>query len=235
VAANMAIGGLTAGVRQWWNGGSLRDGMWRGALGGAGSYAGKRIAAGEGFEAGLVGRVVAATGASVTRNASEGKPSFERLVLPFGPVRLRWRPAESEWVPSLDLVGLGTLAWAYLGGMGASLDLGLSVGSGAPVFRASEPIEARGIKAAGTIVLERSYSNRSLRHERVHLLQYDQAYILWSEPAERKLMAGLGIPDEVARHLDLSLHAGAVAALSRWIDYDDRPWEFEAQTLTPSH
>lgn len=230
VAGNMALGGLTAGLRQWRGDGSFLDGFWRGALGGAGIYAGKRITVADGFEAGLFGRAIAATGASVTRNASEGRPSFERLVVPIGPVRIRWWPTESVRKTSIDLAAVGTIAWAFLGSTGASIDLGRSLSTGAPVFIAQETVHWSGLHASGVILLSHS-SGSSLAHERVHLLQYDQAFILWGEPLERRLLEGLGMPERWVDRFDFSLHGPVVLGLNQWISREHQPWEFEANAL----
>lgn len=87
------LGGLTAGIVQRLRGGSFSDGFARGAVGGAVAYAGRRIAAERFDGAGLLGRQVGAVGASVVRNASERRPSLERLFFPAGPLHVYWAGA----------------------------------------------------------------------------------------------------------------------------------------------
>ncbi|HEY0038425.1 MAG TPA: hypothetical protein VGB66_17125, partial [Longimicrobium sp.] len=91
LSANVLFGGLSAGLVQTARGGSFRDGFTRGAAGGVGVYAGKRIAVAPWSGAGFVGRQVASVGSSVVWNAGAGRPSFEEVALPVGPVRLYLR------------------------------------------------------------------------------------------------------------------------------------------------
>jgi hypothetical protein len=249
MAANVALGGLTAGVRQWRGDGSFGDGFRKGALGGAGTYLGKRLVVRDDLASGVLGRAVAAGGASVVRNASEGRPAFERVVLPVGPLRVRWFPSEGDWYASLDLAAAGSIVWAQLGGMGVRLDPVRTLATGAPVFLAHrwEPEWGwHGRHAFGMIVLRGddgargavspfpSYDElmrRALGHERVHLIQYDQAYILWGESLERGLMERMGLPERFVRSVDPSLHGLAVSALDRVLSHDRRPWEWEADAL----
>lgn len=243
LGVNVALGGLTAAIRQWRNDGSFLDGLWRGAAGGAGTYAGKVVVTRTFPGAGVLGRSVAAVGASVTRNASEGNPSFDRLVLPLGPVRFHWYPAAGDLHASIDVLGAASILGTYIVRIGAALDVTRTLHSGTPVFLAQDWERDWGWRArhvGGTIILRGDASDdadhdalmaRALGHERVHLLQYDQAYILWSEPLERRLLAGLGASPRATRTLDLSLHALVLVGLNALIPYEDQPWEREANIL----
>jgi hypothetical protein len=244
LGANVAIGGLTAGIRQWRSDGSFLDGFWRGGLGGVGTFSGKMMAASDFPAAGLAGRAVAGVGASVSRNAADGVPAFHRLVLPVGPVRLHWQPSAGALHASLDGGGFAALAGSYVSGLGASLDLERSLSSGAPVLLARNWEHGWGWQArqvAGTILLRGDsyfgvehdrFMALALAHERVHVLQYDQVYILWSEPLERRALRALGAPPFLVRSLDLSLHSVVVLGLNAVISYHARPWEFEADVLS---
>ncbi|HSJ05791.1 MAG TPA: hypothetical protein VK936_03745 [Longimicrobiales bacterium] len=244
LAVNVALAGLTAGVRQWRSGGSFLDGLWRGGLGGAGTYAGKLIVTADAPGAGFAGRAVAAAGASVSRNASDGLPSFHRLVIPAGFVRMHWEPAAGNFHTSIDVTGAGAVVGSYLAGMGASLDMRRTLSSGAPVFMAREWESNWGWHArhvAGTIVLRGDspddirhdrFIARALAHEQVHVIQYDQAWILWSEPVERRALKALGASPLLVRSVDLSLHAGVLLGLNALIPYAARPWEREADILS---
>ena len=251
LTGNVLIGGLTGGLRQWRGDGSFRDGFVRGGLGGGLTFAGKWAAGRDIPAGGLAGRWLAATGASVTRNASEGAPTFHRLVLPMGPVRLHWGTGGEGIRASLDLFTTASLAGAYLSGIGASLDLGRSLGSGGPVVMAQDWEDDwgwHGRAFGGTVILrgdhmEDGWSHsvgvgpeeflaRALAHERVHLIQYDQAWILWGEPVEDRLLGALGVSEGVRDRLDFSIHSLVFFGLERVIPYEDQPWEWEAHRLS---
>jgi hypothetical protein len=205
LGANVLAGGLTAGIRRWRSDGSFRDGFWRGAVGGAGTYLGKRIVTEATPGAGILGRGVAAVGSSVSRNAAHGAPSFQDLILPIGPVRLHWSPGVGELGTSVDLFAVGSLIWVYSADLGASLDLRRTLESGALVWTASDWERSWGWHArqvGGGIVVRGDepgtrehgrFVARALSHERIHVIQYDQAYILWSEPVERRILEGVGL------------------------------------------
>lgn len=245
LGANSALGGLTAGVMQWYRGGSFVDGFLRGAAGGAGVYLGKAIVAESFGGAGLLGRGVAGVGASVSANAAEGRPSFERLLLPLGPARLHLRPTEpSESHLSLDLPAAAALGWALLSRRDLKLDPGATLSTGAPVFflRGEEDAHAwRARHIAGTILvrgnrreLDESFVDMALAHERIHLLQYDQFFILWGAPADRVILSLLPAGERIGRHLDFGFPGAAVLGLNAVIPYDRQPWEIEAHFFADS-
>jgi hypothetical protein len=244
IAVNMLLGGVTAGLRQWQADGSFLDGFWRGAAGGLGTYAGKVIVTQDFPGAGFAGRSVAAVGASITRNASEGQPTFHRLIIPVGPVRLHWQPGAGTIHPSLDVIGVATLVTNAMNSRDAVLDIDGSLSSGAPVLRARNWTPDWGWHArheAGAILMGGAnadydgydtFMRRVLHHERIHVLQYDQAYILWGDPAERAVLEALGAPGLLVRHLDFSMHVPLFLGLKQVLRYDDRPWEREAEHLS---
>jgi hypothetical protein len=243
LGVNVALGGFTAGVRQWRGDGSFLDGLWRGAIGGAGTYAGKRIVTSDFTGSGIVGRGVAAVGASMTRNASEAKPLFDRLILPVGFVRLHWRPVNGDFHASIDVAAVGAIAGIYMSDLGASLDVARTLESGAPVFMARDWQRDSGwsgrhifgaVLLRGDEVLSYEHEQRlerALHHERVHVLQYDQAFILWNDQIEHALLGALGSPDWVMRRFDLSLTPVAVSGLKVVLPHGLQVWEDEAHML----
>lgn len=243
LSVNAAIGGLTAGVRQWQADRSFLDGFWRGALGGVGTYAGKRIVVSDFDGAGLLGRTVAAAGASVTRNASDGRPMFDRLTLPVGFIRFDWRPARGDLHTSFDIPVMAAVAGIYMSDLGASLDIGRTLGTGAPVFMARNWTRERGWSARqifGSVLLRGDAAvdqdhdrllEHALYHERIHVLQYDQSSILWNEPFETALLTSLGSPGWLISRFDFSLVAVGVSAGKFLIPSDFHVWEDEAHFM----
>jgi len=255
-AVNIALGGVTAGTTLAIRGASFREvlsGLAQGAAGGAAVYGGKALV---GADVGRIydgpvaftGRAVAAAGASVTRNAGAGIGPLDHIVLPVGPTRLhvrRTEPPGQRVHMSVDLVAIAGLGAMVLTYDDLRLDVGSTLWSGAPTFRTtSAPRETwRGQHLAGAIVVRQSTFDHTggslwtgeervtLAHERVHLIQYDQAFIQWSDPVERALLRALTGGDRLGRHLDLSLHALAVGLLGAWIPYDRQPWEIEAHSF----
>ncbi len=240
ISVNAALGGLTAGVFQAARGGSFWTGFTRGAVGGGVVYAGKRVSVEDFWGAGLFGRQLAAVGSSVVRNASRGQPTLEHLVLPVGPLRLYLdRGQTSTLQVRFDLIslmvtlyGVATPDWQF--------DLSSSISAGAPVFHTPE-WSSRGWQAAGVILIRghrfdniRESVSSVFAHERVHVIQYDFSYLVWSEPAERWLMRHVPAGTPLSRYFDLGLSLGIVSGLNRLLQYDNRPWEREAHFLSGS-
>lgn len=243
LAGNALFGGLSAGLGQALRGGSFQDGFTRGALGGGVIYAGKRVAVQRFDGAGLLGREVAAIGSSVVRNAADGLPSLSRLMLPFGLVRVYVEPRASS--PVHARVDLLTLAWTGYAALTPELewDAGASLSSGAPVFRVQDRLivtggdttEASGKAVAGVILLSdihRLNVSANFAHERVHVLQHDQIFYVWSDPLEEWAVRQLPGGGALNRYVDLGLTSVFTSALARiFADYDSRPTELEAEFL----
>jgi hypothetical protein len=244
--SNALLGGVTVGVRRALAGGSFGDAFAAGAAGGALTYAGKRIAV-EGFAgAGLLGREVAAVGSSVSRNAADGRAPLETVMLPAGPVRL-YLGGGAPVRARLDLAAVAAAAYTSLQ-PGARLDAGESLSSGALVFRregAPDEVGFNGMQLAGVVQVRWSADtlggppddfqeqlDRIARHERVHVLQYDQGFLLWAAPAEEALLSRAGWTRGVHRWVDLGLHLPVQAGLSAALPYEARPWELEAYFLS---
>jgi hypothetical protein len=248
LGANGILGGVTAGIARRVSGGSFRDGFTRGFLGGTLIYGGKRIAAERFPGAGLVGREVAAVGASVVDNAAAGRGTFERIVLPVWIGRLYIEPgaggAGRRITPRLDL--MATL-WT-MQGLAAdelSLDVGGTVSGGTPVFRTYNRLidlggagRASGITAGGVIFLSdvpaygEFWYPRVFAHERVHALQMDQLFMQWTRPVERAAVSAIPGGARLLRYVDLNLSTELLRLLTvPFPEHRDRPWELEAMFL----
>lgn len=243
-AINVALGGLTAGGLRILRGGSLREGLESGLAGAAGGalvYAGKRVAVQHWDGAGFVGREIAAVGSSVVWNASAGRGPVDRLVLPVGPVRLYLATTEGFRVtPKLDLSSTVAIAVASLNG---GIDWDRSLSAGAPVFYRSVPYageQVRGQHAAGVITYRDPLGRdefwegnlRTLGHEQVHVIQRDQSFLFWSEPAEEALLGSTRAGRALRRHVDVGFDVAASALVKQVIGYESRPWEREAHLLS---
>jgi hypothetical protein len=243
-AINVALGGLTGLGLRVLRGGSLRQGLASGIAGAAGGalvYAGKRVAVQRWDGAGFVGREVAAVGSSVVWNASAGRGVADRLVLPIGPARLYVALDEGFSVtPKLDLSATVAIAVASLNG---EIDWERSASAGAPVFYRSAPYaqaDVRGQQAAGVITYRDPVrrgepgesSLETLAHEQVHVIQRDQSFLFWSEPAEAALLGSTRAGRALLRHVDVGFDVAAKVLVKQVIDYESRPWEREAHLLT---
>ncbi|HWP38144.1 MAG TPA: hypothetical protein VNL18_11380 [Gemmatimonadales bacterium] len=238
LSANAAVGALTGGILQALRGGSFADGFTRGAVGGALVYAGKRVAAEPPWGAGMLGREIAAVGTSVVRNAAAGRPSFERLSLPLGPLPVWLVIEQTPRVSIRPTLDLSAAIWvgSNLSDQRLSLDVAQSFSAGAPVFNAelrairSGDDIAQGVMVSRTITLSDPLTGypsdpaRTLAHERVHVIQSDFALSAW----------GASVTDAVMGRLPLG------GFVSRWLLLDwfqlfpwdpggaNDPWEEEA-------
>jgi hypothetical protein len=241
-SANGLLGGLTAGVAHRLKGGAFADGFVRGLLGGAITYAGKRIAAERFDGAGLIGRELAAAGASAVRNAGEGRPLFRRFLLPLGPVWLEIdRSAPNPVRARVDVAAVGWLAYG-IAEPELELDAGASLSNGTFTFRTAGTLldfgdgePAAGVTNAGIIFLAdvpaygAAFARRAAAHERVHGLQEDQIAILWTDPAVRAAAARIGLPAAPQRYLVYNLSAELFGLLGGLVPrHRDRPWELES-------
>jgi hypothetical protein len=240
LSANGLLGGLTAGVTQRMRGGSFQDGFMRGLLGGAVSWAGKRVAAARFDGAGLIGREVSAAGASLVRNAGDARPFLDRLYLPVGPVWLEVGSGRSVRA-RLDVAAAAWTLYA-VAEPELELDADASWSSGAFVFRTHGKLlrlqgddDAAGTANAGVIFLAdvpaygSAFAERAMAHERIHVLQEDQLAIQWTDPALRWTADRVGLPAASNRFLLYNVSAELLRLLGGIIpSYRDRPWELEA-------
>jgi hypothetical protein len=242
LGGNALLGGLSAGIMQELRGGSFRSGFARGAVGGAGIYAGKRLAA-ERFEgAGLIGRQVAAVGGSIVRNAGEGRGVLERLYLPLGVARLEVHTPTRRLQLTPDITALAWALWA-LDERELSIDWEETLSAGTPVFYTdnktlvvggdsthaaattnSGVMYVSGVPGLGPVV-----SRRILEHERIHVLQEDQLFLTITDPLEELLLRQVPYVQRWATRVDINLATELLKRLGSWFpQHLDRPWESEA-------
>ena len=242
LSANGVIGGLTAGLLRHFRGGSFRDGFVRGMAGGAATWAGKRITAESFGGAGLIGRGVSAAGASMVRNAGDGAPTFDRLILPVGPLWLDYSPRRRALRVRVDVAALAWVTWAVAESE-LDLDVRESLSAGTPLFRTKgkllssghDDAHAAGVTNAGIILLADvpaygpEFERRAMAHERIHVLQEDQLAILWSDPGVSRV-AGLTASGRTAnRFIAWNLGTEVLRLLGNaFPEHGDRPWELEA-------
>jgi hypothetical protein len=244
-SANGLIGGVTAGLMQKMSGGSFQDGFTRGMLGGAVTYGGKRLAVQSFFGAGLAGREVAAVGSSMVRAAAASRPFFQQTMLPVGPVHVYIEREEGLRVHAkLDAYTLGWMTYAALTPE-LKWDAKRSLSAGAPVFLARDRLivagrdssEAAGHTVAGTILLSDIPAafdlNTNFAHERVHVLQNDQMFLLWTEPAKQWALSKVPGGKTLSRYVDFNLSPAVTELLGlAFPEYHSKPWELEAIYLT---
>jgi len=230
-AVNGVLSGVGAGLIQWMDGGSFKDGFTRGAAGGAVVFGGKRLAAARFDGAGFLGRSVGSIGASMSRNASNGAPLLSALTLPVGPLWVHWDREQGGLSAKVDLA---VVYWTAYGALEDRLkfDLGRSLSAGAPVFL-TEGVQLRsggedvdGLFVGGILVVGSGSETRVgdiAAHERTHLLQNDHFTILYGQRLEQEILDWIGGPlPSIGRRVHLSLgsiatspYAWARAALPR--------------------
>ncbi len=244
-SGNALLGALTAGVGRALHGGSFSEGFSRGFLGGTVVYAGKRIGIERFDGAGLLGREIAAVGASAVANAGADRPLLERLSLPVGVGWLRIDRAGpgTHLSGRLDLVPLTALVWGIAESR-LDFDWSASLSAGAPVFRSpgllfrrswTDEDTSTGEAIAGSVFLAdvpnygHPYLGRVFRHERVHVMQTDFFTLAWGDALESALRDHFRPAGAVPDAVGLGLGEVILSTLSAaWSGHDRRPWELEA-------
>ncbi|HEX2079610.1 MAG TPA: hypothetical protein VHG08_17925 [Longimicrobium sp.] len=248
LAINALLGGGIGGTVRALRGGSFRDGFVAGAAGGALVYAGKRLAVERWDGAGLAGRQVAAVGTSIIRNTADGRAPLERLMVPLWIARLYVTTSPRLSVqPRLDLAG--TLSTAYQAlDRRSEFDLARSISAGAPVFRVYDAeLDWVAFQRSGVVLLRYSQSHQGLEeqlpedmsapmeqsaaHERVHVVQLDQAFLLMAAPVEDWLLERSRTTARLHRWVDVGAVTAVMYLPDLLIPYDRRPWEREADFL----
>ena len=209
------------------------------AAAGAGvHFAGKSLAGIGGSWTGITGRLVAATGSSMIRNAVVGVPALSCLSLPVGPLWLNSRGCDQARV-SVDAVTVIGIILASQEGRFAARE---SITSGALVFRLNDAADARvpGAWALGGVLtfratpLQPEFEAHQIRHERIHVIQHDLALLAVSRPSEDWLRQKLAIPRPRLLDLDVGLYA-AGGFLLHFTPFDVQPiFEWEARVLDGS-
>ena len=239
VAINAAIGGIIAAARSAIGGHAVQRAMFLGAAGGGIESVGRQIAAQRFTAAALVGREVGAAGISL--GYSSGADSLV-LLAPIGPLTLEIRPRDSSRVHArLDLFDAASIITAVADGH-STFDLSASLAHGAAVFRRPRsrmPLgyDESGFTQVGTIFVASDVSPAeralALRHESVHLLQWDTYQQLVTLPIERAAIARIPGGSTLSRFADLGVLAPlSVYVIAKQIPYDRQPWEREAYELT---
>jgi len=251
---NALLSGTVVSLHRWVRGESMgtafQEGFGPGALSGILTYAGKRIAVESFGGAGLLGRQIHGVGASSARSVSLGGGMADDLWLFLGPVRFQVKHSGEGGGPRWRVSGLDTYWLIYgIADSRFSLDWENSLSSGAPVFRPDRGrrIEARsggrigGAALGGVIFLSDGLGEEEenlLRHERVHVMQFDYLHTLVSQPVELALLRRLrgGKEDSLLRHVEARLYPdllilGFGAVLGTSAESRRAPWEVEAYLL----
>lgn len=238
---NAVLSGLVAGIFHGASEeGSFAEGFWGGATGGTVAYMGKRVSALDFDGAGLLGRQIASVGSSVVSNAREGKGPLDELTIQLGLGRLYWDRVESSVTFKPDVVTIFYTVRAAASER-VRLDWSRTFSAGAPTF----------LTRPGLTTLDAGVAGRALggvvlidvngvvpvamiaSHERTHVVQYDQQFALWAEPAERALASLLGSRvASVAGRVDLSIALLPFVPLFSTLPRDLNPLEVEADHLT---
>lgn len=238
-----ALGAVTAGVRAW----REQRPIWRaiagGALGGAAVYAGKRIVGTGGRGTGFLGREVVAVGASMVRNASDGRGVLAAAILPVGPLRVHLGELPDNGVGAprtrvrLDLAG--TIALAFMATRpGARFDTRASLSAGVPVFRGVRMTDRYyGARTLANVVavgagVDPTAERATIAHEMVHVTQYDASATAWGEEAERVLLPRLPGGPLLRRVADAGVVVALFGAGNSLVSYGSRPWEREAYLMS---
>jgi hypothetical protein len=251
---NALLSGTVVSLHRWVRGESLgtafREGFGPGALTGVLTYAGKRIAVESFWGAGLLGRQIHGAGASSARSLSAGGGFADDLNLFLGPVRVRITDSSEDGGARWRVSGLDTYWLIYgIADSRFSMDWERSLSSGAPVFR---PDRGRRIEApsgeriggaalGGVIFLSDGLGEEEeslLRHERVHVMQFDYLHTLVSQPLELAALRRLrGDREEgLLQHIEERLYPdllilGFGALLGTSAESRRAPWEVEAYLL----
>lgn len=229
---NTLVGGLTGGITRALGGGSFSDGFVRGMLGGTVHYAGKHIAAGRFWGAGLIGRQVGAVGTSMVVNAGQGVGWFDQVTLPVGPAWLTIAPGGGAPLrATIDASQVGWLVYA-VASPDLAFDVDRSFSAGAFVFEAphrtitsyGEPV--LGIAGAGTILLSGrgGVPPSTVSHEQVHVVQFDFQSRAWARPVERWIIDRVGL-DFVPSFIDFNVVRGLYRSAENEIFGREWTWE----------
>ncbi len=245
LAVNMALGGLTAAMWHRNDGQSLWREVARGSLAGGAVFIGKRMIVGESPVAWWSGREVAAIGSSEVLNAAEGVPLFNRVTLPFGPLRVHFsRMSPSHLSAKLDLAT--TLSGIYLASRsGNRFAWRETVSTGAPVFLNASVPGGAGTHSAGAITLSENLPDASfpgfqrkravLSHELIHAAQYDFISIVWGNPIEDAISSRFSSLNRLHHFVDFGVLVPVQSGFNALIPHRDRPWEREAGSFASGY
>jgi hypothetical protein len=219
----------------------------QGAAAGVGVLAGKRIVADNRWYTNFIGREVAAVASSSVLNLARGKGFADRVLLPWGPVRLHVeRVPRTKIRLKLDLASTGVLMAGVID-KDLEVDMQKTFLYGTPVLRnrgMKGDFTAAGSHAAGVVSYRGTTRNGTaasgstvravLGHELVHVIQSDFIFNAWAEPLESYALGGTAIGRTINRYVDLGINVPISTWLNGLVDYPSRPWEREAVSLVTS-
>lgn len=198
-ATTVGLHVVEAGVRARLGHHPVRAALWRGALGGGVTEAGRQWIAGGPRQALWVGPALAAVGGRIAADAGAARPLLREGTLPVGPLLVSWARREDGWRVRPRLSLFTTLATANALAQGARPDWRASAQLGTVVLRSPALTlrsratcdACRGSFArttASMVLLSSSdglYYDRehTLRHETVHLAQQATDVALHAGPA----------------------------------------------------
>jgi hypothetical protein len=220
LAGNALLDGLAAGLFQLFaEDGSFTDGFAKGALGGSTAYLGKVVSVQRFEAAGFLGREIGAVGTSITRNARIGQGMLDELVFPVGPVRIYWNRVEERVHLRPDLTAFYWIAYGTFDS-NLTIDWGRSFSAGTAVFLTEEAgfSHVNATVRGGSIFLDRTLRaiEQTFAHERVHVVQLDNAFGSWGEPLEDWLVGKAGRPGRwLMNYVDIGIGGGGGYILFR--------------------
>lgn len=237
---NSVIGATTAGIYRVLSHKPIAPGVLRGAIGGAGVYAGKRLIGNGRPGYWWLGREVSSISSAEIANAGLGLKPLEEIVLPVGPIRLHFDRTSRKLVPRLDVAS--TIGAVVVGArQGNRFAWRESVSTGAIVFLTPETSDQIGSYAAGVLSVselapdghfEPLESKRSiLSHEMTHAAQYDFTFNSLSAPIRGVVESKNPRLKRSARYFDANLMLPVEMLLNSFMSYQDRPWEREAVSI----
>mgnify|MGYP001214727513 FL=1 len=243
LSVNALIGGLTSGLVSAARGESFLDACRGGIAGGSLQYLGKRLTTASVPGAGLAGRLIGSTGASMIRNSAGGRGALDRVIVAVGPIVFDWTTvADSQRLAARLHLGRAIFLGRMIANDDLEFDWAESLSAGAPVFRAPGRViqgtngsTAGGLELWGVISLsDRSIMppldySRLLSHERVHLVQDDFLNVAWADPIEDRLIEAVPHGETIVRYIDVGgMYMVIAGMLNLSLPYEDRPWENEA-------
>ena len=208
---NVAIGATSAIARAVASGGSVREALAKGVVGGSLMSGGMELLGMESRSTRFAGLQLTAVGASVARNVGARTPMFSDIVLPIYPFFVRVRPgAPTPVTARVSMMSAARLLSVMTSGDRLRVDWHETLVTGAPVLGSprwrlpsnSCPSPCDGSFAqhnAGVVIYSASAGTdydlrRTLAHESVHRAQQSRDAILDAIPMSDAALGRLGRP-----------------------------------------
>ena len=211
---NVLLGGVTAATRALIGRRDPARAFALGALGGAVHFSGKLVGPLSGFPGGIPAVVLGSTGTAIVSNAAHGLGIFDELLVPVGPLRVRYARSEPRKirlaVNAYDAVDLAR----NLARAGMTLDWDESAASGTFAFvtrgtliKLSNGDLAGGLQTGSSFIISSLSTDRrrTARHELVHVQQYWFLQEAIGRPVEAYLRARVPGGQYVPRWLELGI------------------------------